>query len=84
MPKFRSKPVIVDAVQFRATRNSNEVPPGVHPANPRSGGRPYVVTAQGQVSIVEEGDWIITEFDGEGYRVVSHEVFDRTYERVEE
>jgi hypothetical protein len=81
--KFRKKPVIVDAEQFLPSRNPDELPTGVHPANVREEApRPYVITAHGQRVYVEHYDWIIAEPDGRGYYPCKPDIFAATYEEV--
>lgn len=79
--KFRSKPVIVEAVQFNK--------PGDHPAVQSSGkddaGWEHfsVKSLQGRVP-VSLGDWIITEPNGQGHYPCNPEVFAAKYEAVSE
>lgn len=80
MPKFRKKPVVVDAVQY----------PCAHPALQRcncaslegvgcsSCGREFIHTLEGQMN-VSPGDWIITGVSGEHYPCKPG-IFEKTYE----
>lgn len=84
MAKYKKKPVIVNAQQYIPTRD-NSLPNGVHPANIREEAHsPYVITAQGQRVYVEHGDWIIEEPDGRGFYPCKPDIFDDTYELVNE
>jgi hypothetical protein len=87
VPKFRKKPVVVDAEQFGGfyltpyprgvefEDNSND------PSKERY--RFYVVTAHGQRAYLERGDWVIAEPDGRGYYPCKPDIFGATYEPVE-
>lgn len=85
MPRFRKKPVTVEAVQWF---------PGVrHPGLVGDTGRVYgdggeypavVRTAHGHLTPVAPGDWIIAEPDGRGYYPCKPDIFEATYEPSEE
>jgi hypothetical protein len=82
MPKYRKKPVIIEAEQFDA--NSRDLPNGVcycvtHDA--RLAG-PHVHTLEGPLHVTH-GDWIITGVKGERYPC-KPDVFEQTYEAVAE
>jgi hypothetical protein len=79
MPKFRKKPVVVEAEQF--VIGDGPLPPGVHGAE---GGHFYVMTAHNQTVFVVRGDWIIAEPDGRGYYPCKSDIFAATYEPVED
>ena len=84
MAKFRKKPVVVEAEQYRLNR-AGTLPPGVHPANVQEETyQPYVITAHGQRTPVVEGDWIIAEPDGRGYYPCKPDIFAATYEAMED
>jgi hypothetical protein len=74
MPKFRKKPVVIEAEQF------------VHPATAPMGvyteedGRCYVVTIHKQKVYLESGDWIVPEPDGIHYYPIKPDIFANTYE----
>lgn len=78
MPKFRKKPVVIDAVQW--------FKPGDHPAVVMKADRnrhadegvPWVETLEGG-HIVTPGDWIITGIKGEHYPC-KPDIFALTYE----
>lgn len=75
MPKFRKKPVVIEAVQLL----EGEVPPpGVIYCTET--GRPYVVTIHGQRCYVVTGDWIIPEPDGKHFYPCKADIFKATYE----
>lgn len=81
MPKFRKKPVVIEAVQW--------FKPGDHPAVVMKAGHnryadegvPWVETLEGG-HIVTPGDWIITGVKGEHYPC-KPDIFAATYEPVE-
>lgn len=95
--KFRKKPVIIDAYQFtRKIVEDNKfddipLPEGIqitschcHPGDRKL--YSYTVridTLEGETYKVEEGDWIIRGVKGEFYPC-KPDVFEQTYERVEE
>lgn len=88
MDRFKSKPKIVNAYQFRI--------PSDRPTKPcadrcQKGVRwrdfgsmrqhPYVVTIHGQDTHVEDGDWLIDEGDGIHFYPCKPDVFAKSYER---
>lgn len=79
MPKFRKKPVVIEAVQFFAL--------GDHPAveaDPRSptGFAIYTLENTKVKHEVTPGDWIITGVRGEHY-ACKPDIFEATYEPAE-
>jgi len=80
MPKFRKKPVVIEAEQFFRAREP--WPAGVvwHDPNPSGRDEPYlaVVTLEGTMRCTD-GDWIITGVKGERYPC-KPDVFEATYE----
>ncbi len=74
MPRFRKKPILVEAEQY------------LHPATAPHGvrteedGRAYVVTIHKQKVYLEAGDWILPEPDGEHFYPVKNVIFAATYE----
>ncbi len=70
MPLFRSKPKIVDAVQFKDATNP---PRGVI----QEGGlnRFFVVTRQKQSVAVKLGEWIVDEGDGKHFYPIDDDTF---------
>lgn len=82
MANYRKKPVVVDAEQF-----FEHVSP--LPFNPKcvcclDGDRWYVVTIHGQDATIVDGDWIILEPDGEHAYPCKPDIFEATYEIVQE
>ena len=77
--KYRKKPVVVDAVQYRA---GEPFPPGVCDCHPDGVHfrEPHVHTLEG-VMTVTDGDWIITGVAGEQYPC-HPDIFAQTYEAV--
>ena len=83
MPKFRKKPIVVEAIQFTGAN----LPPGVEDARVRRCGHsvergPHVHTPEGPF-VVSVGDWIIKGVKGEFYPC-KPDIFAVTYEAVEE
>ena len=74
--KFRKKPVVIEATQWFKD--------GDHPAvKMTNGGKdPIIQTLEGP-HFVTPGDWIITGVKGEHYPC-KPDIFEATYERVEE
>jgi len=79
MPKFRKKPVIIEAVQFW---NDKRFPKGVCDCceDPEHYGTPHIHTLEG-IMDVHEGDWIITGVKGEIYPC-RPDIFEATYESI--
>ena len=67
--KFRKKPVVIEAEQYR---------PGLEDGIDLDG--PYLKTLEGNLHI-SQGDWIITGIKGERY-ACKPDIFKVTYERV--
>lgn len=82
MPKFRKKPVVIEAVQFSAADKSTHehVNYGYPVENGGSSldGKYWVQTLEGPL-IVSDGDWIITGIKGEHYPC-KPDIFAATYE----
>ena len=76
MAKFRKKPIVIEAVQYRREGPlakgvcycAEGLPAHVHTIHDR------------QVAVVTDGDWIIAEPDGEHYYPCKPDIFDATYE----
>jgi hypothetical protein len=89
MPKFRKRPIVIEAVQFTQEMaiSNQEIPDGVicnvtEYANGHENGVThygYVVrTLEGDM-FVKVGDWIITGIKGEKYSC-DGDIFEKTYE----
>ena len=83
MPKFRKKPVVVEAAQFWPEREP--LPDGVDfHGTDDTGAKHYSVrTAHGQRAFVVAGDWVIAEPGGRGHYPCKPDIFDSTYEPAE-
>ena len=78
--KFRRKVnTEIDAEQYIAGVPD---PRGVMRDQSYMGGVPYVVTIHRQKCLIEIGDWIVLEPDGEHYYPIKDYVFKATYELV--
>lgn len=87
MPKFRKKPVVVDAVRFDpAGEHKTTLPPGVtgvhSPGADNWGymGCTFFVRTAGGYAEVFAGDWIIAEQDGRGHYPCRPDIFAATYD----
>lgn len=98
--KYRRRPTIVEAVQFnpvggvhavegrdyegfRATEYSGETFLGYPVYTNENGPHIYLKTAGGKAR-ADAGDWVITESDGRGHYPCKPDIFEATYEPVEE
>ncbi len=97
MAKYRKKPAIdriIEAEQFFEKQEPWPWPKGVKykeyfvegPAQQSAGYRKefYVTTIHGQKTWIVDGDWIIQEPDGEHYYPCKPDIFEQTYEKVED
>lgn len=77
--KYRKKPVVVEASQFR---NGKTLPDGICNC---SRGNMHVHTIHDDQAVeISLNDWIVTEPDGIHFYPVKPDIFDQTYEPVEE
>jgi hypothetical protein len=92
MPKFRKRPVVVEAEQYRSgledgfeyeDQITQEITLGMFKASKLDGVRlyPFINTLEGKM-YVSDGDWIITGVNGERYPC-KPDIFAKTYEAVE-
>lgn len=77
MPKFRKKPVVIEAEQFYVGAEIE----GVCRCIEIDEGGPHIHTLEGN-QLVSEGDWIITGVKGEKYPC-KPDIFELTYEPAE-
>jgi len=90
VPKYRKKPVAVDAAQWWPPTDRRHVPIQAVKSRPAgegtyqhiSGLYHYVETLEGGLAVFP-GDWIITGIKGENYPC-RDDIFRETYEPVEE
>lgn len=87
MPKFRKKPVEIEAVQFtkdNMNRVFNDLS-GTRAPGRDEDGTPHlkVMTIHGETAIVRLGDWIVSEPELGRYYPVKPDIFEATYEPVE-
>jgi hypothetical protein len=87
MAKFRKKPVVIDAEQFLATKDSWDKIAAMgcklHPGEMGSESF-YVTTIHGQLTKVAKGDWVILEPDPQFAYPCKPDIFEKTYEPVTE
>ena len=75
MAYYRKKPVVIEAWQW-----PNESSRGVCVCDNQG---PHVHTTHGgQMVILDVGDWIIPELDGEHFYPCKPDIFEQTYEAV--
>ncbi len=79
MPKFRKRPVVIEAEQYHPGQKVRGVHEGAHAGCEVAG--THVHTIEGPLH-VSPGDWIITGIQGEQYPC-KPDVFVQTYEPVE-
>lgn len=84
MSAYRKKPIIVEASQFFYDRPN--IPGVFYPPISEDGktyiGDAYVVTIHNQRVYLANGDWVITEPDGEHFYPCKPDIFEATYEKV--
>lgn len=80
--KFRKKPVVIEAVQYRdEMRVKDRLPDGVYIVPTHEGDQPVIHTLEGDM-IVRDGDWVITGVKGDKYPC-KPDIFAATYEAVD-
>jgi hypothetical protein len=96
MPKFRKKPVVIEARQFHGTHeNAQDIIDWMNAANPHFDesdsatwtvshyyGELKIRTLEGEMT-ANPGDWIIKGVQGEFYPC-KPDIFDETYEAVDD
>ena len=92
MAKFRKKPVVIEAEQYRVGMEDGVVPFGESvfldvnlsaiwaKTGENPGGVPYIKTLEGEM-FISPGDWIITGVKGEKYPC-KPDIFEETYDAV--
>jgi hypothetical protein len=83
MPRFRKKPVVIEAVQWHGESNCQEVFDFLgldHPEDEMDHGEIHIHTLEGIMS-AQPGDWIIQGVQGEHYPC-KPDIFAVTYEEV--
>ena len=81
MPKFRKKPVVIEAEEWMPGRDIVGVVPK-NPPGPRGSGEYVIETLEGPLH-VSPGDWIITGMRGERYPC-KPDIFAATYEPLDD
>ncbi len=82
--KYRKKPIVIDAMQYteygklvKGMCNSVEC------FTRGKNNQPHVHTIHdNQIVLLEVGDWVIPEFDGEHFYPCKPDIFEATYEKV--
>ena len=81
--KFRKKPIIIEAEQFRADAGAWPIGVCEKPCLDGEWTKPHVHTANdNQAVILADGDWIIPELDGIHFYPCKPDIFSATYEPV--
>ena len=84
MPKFRKKPVVIEAVQYIEYGRLVKGMCNSQTCHTRVNHEPHVHTIHdNQLVDLEVGDWIIPEPDGEHFYPCKPDIFEATYEPVE-
>lgn len=86
MAKYRKKPVVVVAYQWKRGQISEGVhidPANDSPSDDAACNRFFVVTIHGQRAYLEDKDWIIEEPDGIHHYPCKPDIFENTYEKEE-
>ena len=83
MPKFRKKPVIIEAIQYLGDVESiREILNFTnYEATPKLDDKLYVYTLEGEM-VADPTDWIIKGIAGEFYPC-KNSIFEKTYEEVD-
>lgn len=85
MTRYRKKPGVVKAEQYDPF---SKVPNGMCRSRPcfdAGNDLPHVHTIHNnQIALIEVGDWIIPEPDGLHFYPCKPDIFNKTYERVED
>lgn len=86
MAKYRKKPLVVEAIQFKATKKSfNEIRKWIGKKfyyNYQDYPRVFISTLEGAMG-VKKNDWIIKGVKGEFYPI-KNDIFLETYEKVKD
>ena len=80
MPKFRKKPVVIEAVQFNGT-NYDEIADFCQPRDTYVGENSLIIKTLEGEHIASIDDWIIKGVQGECYPC-KPDIFEQTYEAV--
>lgn len=84
MGKYRKKPVVIEAVQFKPLDDvwpDGVIPWSVAGVQPRDMSWGYIDTLEGRMHVMAD-DWIITGVNGEKYPC-KPDIFEKTYDPVE-
>lgn len=81
MTKYRKKPVIIEAIQYKDEMRINDnLPEGIFIVPCTEGDKAVIHTLEGDM-IVSDGDYIITGIKGEKYPC-KPDIFEATYDLV--
>ena len=88
MPKFRKRPVVIDAVQWIPNSKPGDMPQwfwdffGLHPQHLNEENNSLSIPTLEGVMVANPGDWIIKGIKGELYPC-KPDIFEMTYEVAE-
>jgi hypothetical protein len=84
MPKFRKKPVVIEAEQYTEYGKLVKGMCNSTSCFVAGNNKPHVHTIHNnQIVNLEVGDYVIPEPDGEHYYAVKPDIFEKTYELVD-
>lgn len=85
MPKYRKKPVIIEAEQYTVYGKLIEGMCNSNSCYSMGTTSPHVHTIHdNQIVVLEIGDWVIPEPDGIHFYPCKSDIFEQTYEVVED
>jgi hypothetical protein len=83
MAKFRKKPTVIEAEQFFSDCQPLPFSDKNAVCYEMKEDRWFVVTIHGQETTIVDGDWIIPEPDGVHFYPCKPDIFQKTYDRVD-
>lgn len=85
MPKFRKKPIVIEAEQYTAYGKLTKGMCNSQSCFLAGNDKPHVHTIHdNQIVLLEVGDWIVPEADGEHFYPIKSDTLATTYDRVPE
>jgi len=85
MAKYRKKPVVIDAVQYIEHGKLVKGMCNSQSCYANGNNQPHVHTIHNnQMVLLEAGDWVIPEPDGKHFYPCKPDIFEQTYEKIED
>ncbi len=84
MAKYRKKPIVIEAVQWSGGWHPDKADNPVCACANLPGAYHVHTIHSGQAIAVEPGDWIIPEPDGAHFYPCKPDIFEATYEKVDD